>query len=203
MKSLAIALGLTVAAGCASSPAHEIVPLGSARAVSDFASYDLRRVGVLPPTGNDLDAELARSIAESLATSFAADTAYEIVPLGAVEMESVGALDPSRTGRVQAPAILELARRSGVDALLAARVVDLRPYEPIRFGLEVDLVAVETGLVVWTAQVRVDTADRRTLEAVEAWQWTTRTGGESERAVDLLSPRRMGEFAAAQASMLL
>lgn len=198
-----LALALTGVAGCAGPATRSVVPIGTARASADFAAYDLHRVGVLPPRGEWLEPELGDALRDALAAAFAVETSYEIVPLGAIELESIQRLDPVRTGRIPPAAILEIARRAGLDAVLAPRVVDLRPYEPVRLGLEVDLIAVETGLVTWSAQVRVDTGDSRTLDAIEAWQMATRAGGESERAVDILSPRRLAEFAAAQVAMLL
>jgi len=193
-------LGLVGCAGPASRPP---IPIGTARAAADFESYDLRRVGVMPPQGDGLDPDFVLALRDSLAGAFSAETSYELLPLGAAELESVGTLDPVRTGKTRPETILEVARRTGLDGLLTARVVDLRPYEPVRLGIEVDLIAVETGLVIWSSQVRVDTGDAYTLEAIAAWQGSTRAGGEAERAVDLLSPRRLGEFAAAQVAMLL
>lgn len=204
MKTVILsALALFGAVGCAASGTRAIVPIGTARASADFAAYDLHRVGVMPPRGADLDPELAEALRDALAQAFAAETPYEIVPLGPVELESIDRLDPVRTGRIPPAAILEVARRAGLDGVLVPRVVDLRPYEPVRLGLEVDLIAVETGLVTWSAQVRVDAGDSRTLDSIESWQEATRAGGESERAVDVLSPRRLGEFAAIQVAMLL
>lgn len=198
--ALLVLLGL---AGCAGPSSRPPIPIGTARAAADFDSYDVRRVGILPPRGEELDPEFALALRDALGGAFAAETSYEIVPLGASELESVGTLDPVRTGRTSPEAILEVAKRTGLDALLSARLVDLRPYEPVRLGLEVDLIVVETGLVIWSSQVRVDTGDIHTLEAIAAWQGSTRAGGETERAVDVLSPRRLGEFAAAQVAMLL
>jgi hypothetical protein len=194
---------VAVASGCAATGPRAVVPIGTARASVDFATYDVRRVGVLPPRGENLDAEFAETLRDALRAAFASETPYEIVSIGAGELESLSAPDPTRTGRTRPRAVLELARRSRLDALLATRVVDFRPYEPVRLGLEVDLIAIDTGLVTWTAQVRVDVGDLATLDAIGAWQGARRAGGDSERAVDLLSPRRIAEFAAAQVAMLL
>jgi len=204
MKSQLLAVLVSIGvAGCGVTGTKAMLPIGTARATADFASYDLRRVGVLPPRGEVLEPELAIALRDALAAAFVAETSYEIVPLGEREMESIERLDPARTGRIPPEAILEIARRAGLDAVFATRVVDLRPYEPVRLGIEVDLITVETGLVTWSAQVRVDTGDSRTLDVIETWQLSTRAGGESERAVDILSPRRLAEFAAAQVAMLL
>jgi len=193
----------SIVAGCSSSGVRGVIPLGTARASADFADYDIRRVGVLPPEGLVFEAGLVEPLRDALTAAFTAETSFELVPLGLIEMESIERVDPARTGSIHPTAVLELARRAGLDALLAARVVDLRPYEPVRLGLDVDLIAVETGLVIWSGHVRVDTGDSRALAAIESWQAAMRSGGESEHAVDLLSPRRLVEFAAAQVAMLL
>ncbi len=201
--ALGMLLITVVAASCASMETREMVPIGTAKASADFASYDLRRVGVLPPRGENLDADLSDALRDALRAAFAAETPYEMIPIGASELESLDNPDSTRTGRTEPRIVLEVARRAGLDAILATRVVDLRFYEPVRLGLEVDLIAVETGLVTWSAQVRVDVGDLRTLDAIQSWQESRRAGNESDRAVDVLSPRRIGEFAAAQVAMLL
>ncbi len=198
-----LVLVASVVAGCNGPAIRGVIPLGTARASADFADYDIRRVGVLPPEGEVFDAGLVEPLRDALTAAFTAETSFELVPLGIIEMESIEGLAPARTGNIQPKAVLEIARRAGLDAILAARVVDLRPYEPVRLGLDVDLIAVETGLVIWSSHVRVDTGDSRALAAIESWQAAMRSGGESEHAVDLLSPRRLAEFAAAQAAMLL
>jgi uncharacterized protein YceK len=195
-----VLIGIT---GCAAVRTSLDAPLGTARAASDFHDYAVQRAGVVAPRGGELDPESALSLRDALASSFAAQTPWELVPIGEPELESVGWIDPVRTGRTRPEPLLDLARRAGLDALFVPHVVDYRPYEPARIGVEVDLVAVETGLTIWSGRVRIDTADQRTLDAIEAWQIVTRGGGASERAVDLLSPRRLGEFAAAELARLL
>lgn len=201
MRSLALSLALCTAA-CATSR-DSIPPIGTARASSDFATYDIRRVGIMPPHGEGLDPELAAGLRDALAAAFTAETRYELVPLGPSMMEAVAGLEPARTGRTSPEAVLDLARRASLDAVMSVCVTDLRPYEPLSLGLAIDLVVVETGLTTWSCTVRVDTGDTLTRDAIEVWQKAARTGGDTERAVDFLSPRRIAEFAAAQAAMLL
>jgi hypothetical protein len=189
--------------GCAAAPRSDVPLLGTARMSSDFTSYSLKRVGVLPPQGEGVAPDLAADLRDALSAAFGAETPYELVPLGAPELESISGLEPARTGRTRADSVLDLARRASLDAVLSTRVVGFRPYEPVRMGLAIDLVAVETGLSIWSCSVQVDTADRTTCEAIEAWQEGLRATTETERAADLVSPRRIGEFAALQAARLL
>ncbi len=201
MKCVTLLLALC-SASCVATRGS-VPPIGTARASSDFATYDIRRVGVLPPHGEGLDPELAGALRDAIAAAFTAETRYELVPLTPSMMEAVAAFEPARTGRTRPEAVLDLARRASLDAVMSVCVTDLRHYEPLRLGLEIDLVVVETGLTTWSCTVRVDTGDTLTREAIEAWQEAMRVGGETDRAVDFLSPRRIAEFAAMQAAMLL
>ncbi len=201
--ALSVAASMLALCACSSTGTKAMVPIGTARASADFASYDVHRVGVLPPRGDDVSDDLAEALRDAMRAAFASETSYELIPIGASELESISAPDSTRTGRTDPHTVLEVARRAGLDAILATRVVDFRAYEPVRLGLEVDLIAVETGLVTWSSQVRVDVGDQATLEAIRSWQESRRVGGANERAIDLLSPRRIAEFAAAQVAMLL
>jgi len=180
-----------------------VPPIGTARASSDFATYDIRRVGVMPPHGEGLDPELAGALRDALAAAFTAETRYELVALTPSMMEAVATLEPARTGRTRPEAVLDLARRASLDAVMSVCVTDLRPYEPVRLSLEIDLIVVETGLTTWSCTVQVDTGDALTRESIAIWQHAVRGGDEAEHAVDFLSPRRIAEYAAAQAAMLL
>jgi hypothetical protein len=203
LVSLALsAMCFSLGASCA-TPRHSVPTLGTARVASDFGAYAIRRVGVLPPQGVAFDSEFGLALRDALGATLALETPYELVPLGPEDLESVGSLDPARRGVASPQPVIVLARRAKLDALIASRVLDWRPYEPVRLGLELDLVSTETGLVIWSCGVRIDTGDAATRHAVSRWQELVRGSGETERSVDLLSPRRMAEFAALQVGLLL
>lgn len=201
MKIISL-LPLLALAAC-TSPRAEVRPLGTASKSSDFKDYSLRRIGVLLPEGEGIDPEFLRMLRDALASEFAAATSYEIVPLAEADTEAVNRLDPARTGRISPESVLELARRTSLDGLITTRVLELRPYAPVRLALSMDLITVETGQVTWSGSVRVDTGDRQTLAAIRSWHSAVRGGDESDRAIDLLSPVRIAEFAALQAGLIL
>ena len=180
-----------------------VVPIGTATKSSDFDTYRMRRVGLLLPQGDGIDPDFLHSLRDALASEFGAVTTYEIVPLDAADTEAVDRLEPAHTGRIRPVPVLALARRSSLDGLITTRVLELRPYAPVRLVLEIDLIAVETGLVTWSGSVRVDTNDRHIRAAVESWQSAVRGAGDSDRALDMMSPNRIAEFAAKQAALLL
>ena len=201
MKYAALILALCLSA-C--TTVHEsMTPIGTASKSSDFDTYPLRRVGLLLPEGEGIDPDFQRALRDALASEFATVTHYEIVPLGPTDMEAVDRLEPARTGRIRPGPVLALARRSSLDGMITTRILELRSYTPVRLVLEIDLIAVETGLVIWSGSVRVDTNDRGTRAAIESWHAAVRDAGDSERALDMMSPIRIAEFAAAQAALLL
>ena len=201
MRLVHLFLLLTMAA-CA-APRASVRPLGTASKSSDFGDYSFQRIGVLMPEGEGLDPDFLRTLRDALASEFTAATSCEIVPLGESDTEAVSRLNPSRTGRIRPEPVLELARRSSLDGLITTRVLELRPYAPVRLVLSMDLIAVETGLVTWSGSVRVDTSDRETLAAIRSWHDAVRGGNETDQALDLLSPVRIAEFAALQAGLIL
>jgi hypothetical protein len=189
-------------AACA-APRESVRPLGTATKSSDFGNYALRRIGLLLPEGDAIDPAFRRTLRDALASELAAATSYEIVPLGEADVEAISRLDPARTGRISPAPVLELARRTSLDGLITTRVLELRPYAPVRLVLSMDLIAVETGLVTWSGSVRVDTSDRETLAAIRSWHAAVRGGNDTDQALDLLSPVRIAEFAALQAGLIL
>jgi hypothetical protein len=201
MKLVSLLFLVSVTA-CA-APRESVRPLGTASKSSDFNDYGFQRIGLLLPEGEGIDPDFLRTLRDSLASEFAASTSYEIVPLGEADTEAISRLDPARTGRIRPAPVLELARRASLDGLITTRVLELRPYAPVRLVLSMDLIAVETGLVTWSGSVRVDTADSETLAAIKSWHGSVRGVNETERALDLLSPARVAEFAALQAGLVL
>lgn len=198
-----VALFFVLCLGACMAPRESVTPIGTAAKSSDFSTYHMRRVGLLLPEGDGIDPDFMRALRDALGSEMAASTGYEIVPLGAADMEAIERLQPAQTGRVRPQSVLALARRSSLDGVLATRVLELRSYTPVRLVLSIDLIAVETGFVTWTGSVRVDTSDRDTRAAIESWHAAKRDAGDTERALDLMSPLRIAEFAAVQAAMLL
>jgi hypothetical protein len=201
MKRLAI-VALGFLAACTTAR-ESVTPIGTAVKSSDFDAYRFRRVGLMMPEGEGIDAEFLRSVRDALASEIAAAKPYEVVPLDAADTEDVARLEPAHTGRIRPGPVLALAHRSSLDGLITTRVLEMRPYAPVRLVLGIDLIEVETGAVAWSSSIRVDASDAETREAIRTWQKSVRNAGENDRALDLMSPTRLAEFAAVQAALLL
>lgn len=209
VASGALAVGLAFAS-CATSSKGS-TSLATGRVAADFTSYSLHRIGVLPFEGEGsegLDDESSRSLQAAFTAAIARRSSAEIVSLSSADLEAIHADDPFRTGRVDPKAILTLAHRANLDAICVGRVTEKRGYAPQRLGLAVELLACDTGLSIWSSSVHLDASEERVRSVLEAWCAAERgsdgtTGGATEGPeVYLLSPRRFGEFAAAQVARL-
>lgn len=197
-----LALALALATGCAAPRA--VPPLASARMVSDFDTYRLERVGLLPPVGRRLTEQQQDDVQAACMAEFGAGTAMEIVRLTTPDLEAVPAIEPHRRGRYSAEAILALARRYRLDALLIPTVTDLQVHPPQRLGLSVDLLSAETGQALWSSAVQLDAAQEATRDSIETWA-RAHQGDVSDHTweVTLLSPKRFARFAAFHLASLL
>ena len=92
-----------------------------------------------------------------------------------------------------------------VDAILFGTVTQSRFYPPQILSLQIDLVAAETGVVIWSSAVHLDANDKRVLEGLEIYYGRKTAGDESAPSweVSLLSPERFARFGAFQIACLL
>jgi hypothetical protein len=78
-------------------------------------------------------------------------------------------------------------------------VTQAQTFPPQVLGLQVELVASETGLVVWSASAQLDASDTNLLAHLERYQ-RSRGGGPDAHGeayqLTLLSPSRFARFAA-------
>ena len=189
---------LSLFTACVSAPTA-MPTLASATVVSDFGTYELKRIAVVPLAGLALDGGLDMVLQSSLAAEFQAASDIEWVTLRSEELVGIKGFEPHQSGRYSAESILTLAQRHRLDGLLVVTVTDRQSHPPQRLGLQAVLLSTETGLSLWQAQVQVDAADGRTRRAAETWA-ESRGGDLSDDHWELvlLSPRRFVILAAAQ-----
>lgn len=204
LTALLLGLGLAFSTGCSSVP--EAPLLAVANLAPDFETYPLRRVGLMPIPATGLESvEQRRQLDDftaSVRSEFARSTPYEWVSLSEIDVAEVPTSDPMRTGNYQAATLITLARRFSLDGLLFVNLVEHHPYPPQRLSAAVELVAADTGQVIWNSSVQLDGADGRVLQGLEAYYSSLGDEG-ADWHVALLSPRRFGDFAAWQLAQLL
>ncbi|QDU86460.1 hypothetical protein Pla163_36110 [Planctomycetes bacterium Pla163] len=207
-RILSIALTALLLPACATPP-NEVPLFARAQLATDFDTYVIRRVGVLPVRlpavgGRAMDPRSA-FMQNWFASQVELSTPYEVIAISEAEMRDVPDLDPRRSGRHDVEAVLGLARRFELDGLILVDVADQHPYPPQRIALHAELVACETGATIWSSDVHLDAREPRVRAGLEAY--VVRTDGTefgAERTdVALLSPRSFAEFALWQLAQML
>lgn len=181
---------------------EEVPLLGHARVSNDFETYSVARVGVMPFQGPNVDLQRGRDLQLSLYAEFSRSTPFELVLLGTQDLDQVQGSEPHRRGRYSPETIIETSRRYNLDAILFGTVVSEQLFPPQELSTQVDLVASETGLVIWSASVHVDAADPRVREGLEVFYGLDTEGAEPWE-LSLVSPSRFARFAAYQVASLL
>jgi hypothetical protein len=175
-------------------------PLATSVVAADLATYSLVRVGVPPFQAPGVDAANRLALQGALVAELSAVMPYELVPLDEDDLVEVDGHDAFRRGRYDTRAVLEVARRYRLDALVLGTVTHYQPYPPQALGLEVELVAIETGATLWSSSLQLDAADARVRARLDRWQNDYKSGGGNRESVQLtlVSPERFARFAAAE-----
>ena len=202
---LASIAALASLASCSLWLQPQPAPLASAHRAVDFASYDLRRVGLLPLSGKDLDHPREAELQTALRFELGRRAPYEIVLLNEADMAEIDSSRPHERGAYSTHAVIDSARRFRLDGLLVGTVTHFEPYAPQSIGLELELVAAETGLVVWSASLDIDTSDARVRRSIVSFQERRldESGESGDLELMLLSPSHLMRFAASEVARTL
>ncbi len=201
-QKLLAALALGALASCASLQGPPAMPptLARTRSTSDFASYPLRRVGLLPLACDVREQARLRELQQSLAFELSRTAPFEIVLLGDSDLEEVTQPAAHQRGTYSPNTILTAARRFRLDGLLVGTVTHFESYAPLALGVKLELVPVETGLPIWIADLDLDTSEARVRESIDIYQARRLDAGGAadDSTVVLLSPRSFLRFAAGE-----
>lgn len=189
-------------AGCGTLPTKEVPVLSTGRITSDFASYSIRRVGLLPIQSDEVEIAGDEALEQAFHAELVASTGYEVIVLSQHDLMELPALQPFRRGSYSAETLLELRRRFLLDAVAVGVMSNRRVVPPQRIGLQLDLISCETGATLWSSHVLLNAADVGTREALEAWAQQHTNSIDGAELV-LLSPRQFARFAAWQVMQLL
>ena len=180
--------------------------LATARVVSDFETYRIARVGLMPFAGDGLTEEQSAALEAAFFTEVSHSTPYELVKLTPHDLAEVHESDAYRRGWYAPATIVALARRYSLDALMFGTVTQSQFFPPQKLSVSVDMVAAETGLVIWSSSVHLDATEERVRAGVEAY--FSKPDGKAENPTQdwrmaLLSPSRFAQFAAFQVASML
>lgn len=205
MRALALLLLLPLC-GCSSLVEQRVDHLATAQIASDFDTYSIKRVGILPPLGRGFDLHQTDALQGIVFTEFSQQAPYEFVPLKQHDLEEVVLNESYVRGAFEPAMIIELARRFHFDAMLVVTVIEGKIHDPQRIALSADLVASETGAAIWSGSVRLDASSDRVRNALEAFydsSGSTEIEGGGGWELALHSPRMFAQFAAWQLAQLL
>jgi hypothetical protein len=195
-------LALVGASSCVTT--RSVPPLASARMVSDFETYEIRRVGLMPAAGLTLTLQQSEHMQAAFMAEFSSATDFEIVRLTPRDLEAIPRMEAHLRGRYSPDTVSAISRRYHLDALLIPTVTDLQTYPPQRLGVQVDLLSSETGQSLWESSVQLDAAQERVRQSIEVWA-DTHLGDVSDNTweLTLISPSRFARFAAYQMATLI
>lgn len=199
-RTLALLTLSLLAPACASLAPSGMPELANAVVSSDFESYEVRRVGILPFSGRDLTAEQSADLQRALHSECSRTAPFEFVLLDANDLAELERSDPYRRGWYEPATLIGLSRRYTLDAILFGVVSQARFFPPQLLALRVDMVSAETGLVIWSGSIDLDATDPRVQQGLQ--KYYSGDGAEAWR-VALLSPERLARFAAFQVASLL
>jgi len=204
LATLALCCALSA---CTSTPTREDAQLfATARVVTDFESYDLHRVGLLPLVGQEIWSAQSEPVQSGFLSELSRTTPFEVVSLGEGDLAEIPGSDPYRRGWYDPRTIIALAKRYQLDAVFVGTLADAQFFAPQRLAVQLDLVACETGAAIWSGSVHLDASDSTVRDSLMIWATDAQAAehrGSEPSDLALLSPRRFARFAAWQLSQLL
>jgi hypothetical protein len=200
-RALPLLVALLAACGASSCAMVYREPppmLAQTRKVADYPTYSLRRIGLLPLVGSNLDPRRQHEFRQAFLFEFARNAPYEVVALDESQIAEVDPSRPYERGEYSSRTILDLAQRYRLDGLLVGAVTQLEVYSPQLLGVQLELVSAETGLVIWSSTVHIDGGDRSLTPNFEHFRrmQADDPAGSADLQVTLLSPARLARFAA-------
>jgi len=190
-----------LAPGCIFARPPRMPELANAVVSSDFETYALHRIGLLPFVGRGIESEQGLDLQRALHSELGQSTPFELVLLDTSDLAELEASDPYRRGWYKPRTIIGLSQRYNLDGVVFGTVTQERFFPPQLLSLQVDLVSAETGLVIWSSSVNLDASDQRVVDGLKLFYGTE--GNEQDWRVALLSPERFARFAAFQVACLL
>lgn len=174
--------------------AIEAPALASAKVASDYQTYHLKRVGVLPVDGGEISADESRELQHIVFNEFNELVDFELVMLSRGDLAEVVSSEPYLRGGYRGETVLGISKRFNLDGILVTTVSQRQSYPPQKLNMQADLVATETGMTIWHGAVTLQ-ADRPEVRlGVEAYYGNGLPMSDDSWTSALLSPSRFARF---------
>jgi len=163
-------------------------------------SRPMRRVAMLPLSGDHLTPEALREIATAFQGELSKKAIFEVVPVSGSELEAIcGQRQISSVEPMPAALLDSLRDRLGAEGVLFTDITHLHPYRPVAIGVRAKLVDIGSGAISWACDCVYDSGHPAIAENARRYQ---RQFSDPHRAIPddggsvLISPSRFAKFVA-------
>ena len=163
-------------------------------------SRPMRRVAMLPLSGEKLTPEVLRDITTAFQAELSKKAIFEVVPIGGTELEAIcGQRQLSSVEPMPAQLLDSLRERYGAEGILFTDITHLHAYRPVAIGVRAKLVDIGSGAISWACDCVYDSGHPAIAENARQFQ---RQFSDPQRAIPddggsvLISPMRFAKFVA-------
>ena len=163
-------------------------------------SLPMRRVAMLPLSGDQLTPPALREIAAAFHGELSKRALFEIVPVSGAELEAMcGQREISSVEHLPAQLLETLREKFGADGVLFTDITHLHAYRPISIGVRAKLVDIGSGAISWASDCVYDSGHPAVATNARTFQ---RQFSDPHRAIAddggsvLISPSRFAKYVA-------
>ena len=163
-------------------------------------SRPMRRVAMLPLSGEQLTPEALRDITTAFQAELSKKAIFEVVPVTGAELEAVcGQRQLSSVEPLPADLLDSLRQKLGAEGVLFTDITHLHPYRPVAIGVRAKLVDIGSGAISWACDCVFDSGHPAIAENARRFQ---RQFSDPHRAIPddggsvLISPTRFAKYVA-------
>lgn len=195
LRSIAGAAALLAA--CAVPP-KEKLPAPAAVRDPVLDQRPVQRVLLLPLVDECGHGPGSAVVSDAVHEEIAKTRRFKVVRPDSADSARLAARGPRNNGRIPVTVLVDLGRRYGVDAVLFGALTRYRPYPPPLVGLDLVLLDVQTGSVLFAADDLVDASDRAAANSMDAFYREESARGETLFGPEIVrtSPVWFARFAA-------
>lgn len=198
MTHRALPVVATILLGGCLVPSPPTMPPPAAMRDPILDQRPVQRVLLLPLVDESGHGPGGAVVSEAVHEEMAKTRRFKVVrpdPNDAAQLASRG---PRRNGRIPVSVLVDLGKRYGVDGVLFGAITRYRAYPPPVVGLDLILLDVQTGSVLFSVEDLVDGADRLAANSMDAFYRDEAARGETLFGPEIVrtSPDWFARFAA-------
>ena len=140
----------------------------------------VRRVVIVPFQTPD-SSDKAQIVPKKLGAALRSHGQFEVMHLKMADIPQLSSEGAWDSNRIEPEILRALSSQYNCDAVLIGRIDRWHPYDPVAIGLQVHLIEVSTGSVVWSVGGDFNSRNQNVQDAIEGW-WDA-TGGSAQASV--------------------